>query len=147
MLDIKDLKPWLIIKKYRAKRDLTQGKLAEKMEVAYQQVQEYEKVGYVPKVETWVRICNALSIPYTELFDIQENTNGLLVKDKPKKNYADDAAKKHKREIDEFTMLFNKEPELFSDAGLSALITALSAAPQERQKDIKNLIGNLTKLI
>lgn len=59
-----------LIKEYRLSKKMSQKKLGEKLGVSQQQIAQYECGTRVPKLDTIVKIANALDIDINELLDI-----------------------------------------------------------------------------
>lgn len=56
------------VKELRARHDLTQGKLAEKVDVTRQTVAAVEKGEYVPSLLLALNICRTFELPMEEVF-------------------------------------------------------------------------------
>lgn len=67
-MEIKD-----IIKKARKKKGLTQRKLAELLEIPYQQVQFWEYGKYKPSLNNISKLCNILDLEFNEITSIKED--------------------------------------------------------------------------
>jgi len=64
------------IKQHRARLDLTQQALAEKVGVARQTILAVEKGMYVPSALLAFKIARALQMPVENLFELEEDSDG-----------------------------------------------------------------------
>jgi len=64
------------IKQHRARLDLTQQALAEKVGVARQTILAVEKGIYVPSALLAFKIARALQMPVENLFELEEDSDG-----------------------------------------------------------------------
>ena len=60
------------IKKYRKKTGLTQKQLGEKLGISQQQIAQYENGKRVPKIDTLIKIANALNAKFSDLIPMND---------------------------------------------------------------------------
>lgn len=61
------------IKVERARHNLTQGDLAEKVDVSRQTINSIETKKYVPSTVLALKIAHVFQIPFEELFQLEED--------------------------------------------------------------------------
>ena len=98
------------IKKSRIDKKLTQGSLAEQLELSNNYISSIERGNAVPSLETFIRICNALDVTADMLLtDSVYRTNEYLKESIALK--LDKCSKKNMRIVERFIDLLLEENE------------------------------------
>jgi transcriptional regulator with XRE-family HTH domain len=136
-----------IIKDYRNINDLTQEGLAERLDISFQQLQNYEYNKSTPPLYMLYKLCEVLNIPPLKFFETEK-----LKKNLDKKNLEilenDEYLSLIKNSnLKDFIKFYDQYKKEFEEINLKDFLENIFKKPDSQKTAIMNILKNLNKII
>ena len=148
MSKIKDKSIGKIIKSYRLLKGMTQEKLAELLDLSYQQVQKYEYNTSTPTIDKIIQISKILEIP-VEVFFKENLKNNLLEKLDSDliKNFEFIRIIDEYPELQELLQFYSQNKTKFEGIDIMTILKIISNLPKDKKIPYTDVITAINALI
>jgi len=135
-----------IIKHYRVLKNLTQEKLAEMLNLSYQQVQKYEYNKTTPPLDKLTQISKVLEIP-VELFFKESLRNDLIhkIENEIGRDYEIVKTLRENPELLEIIRFYSKNKSNLKGATFLKLMKDFLKIPKDKKDTYLNIINKILR--